>query len=51
MRKRKDFERPEGIKSARLVVIAAEGRNTENIYFESMKAVLCASDVHVEVLH
>lgn len=51
MRKRKDFERPEGIKSARLVVIAAEGRNTENIYFESMKTALCASDVHVEVLH
>ncbi|WP_099292028.1 RloB family protein [Butyricimonas sp. Marseille-P3923] len=51
MRKRKDFERREGIKSARLVVIAAEGRNTENIYFESMKISLCASDVHVEVLH
>lgn len=51
MRKRKDFERLEGIKSARLVVIAAEGRDTENIYFESMKVSLCASDVHVEVLH
>ena len=41
----------EGIKSARLVVIAAEGRKTENMYFESMKISLCASDVHVEVLH
>ena len=51
MRKRKDFKRQEGIRSARLVIIAAEGRNTENIYFESMKASLCASDVHVEVLH
>lgn len=51
MRKRKDFERPEEIKSARLVVIAAEGRNTENIYFESAKILLCASDVHVEVLY
>lgn len=51
MRKRKDFERPEGIKSARLIVIAAEGRNTENIYFESIKVSRCASDVHVEVLH
>ena len=51
MRKRKDFKRREGVKSARLVVIAAEGRNTENIYFESMKVSLCASDVHVEVLH
>jgi len=51
MRKRKNFERREGDKSARLVVIAAEGRRTENIYFESMKISLCASDVHVEVLH
>ncbi|TCO90002.1 RloB-like protein [Bacteroides heparinolyticus] len=51
MRKRKDFERPEGIKSARLVVIAAEGRNSENIYFEAMKTERCASDVHVEILH
>lgn len=51
MRKRKDFKRQEGDKSARLVVIAAEGRNTENIYFDSMKTSLCASDVHVEVLH
>ena len=30
MRVRKDFARPEGNKSARLVVIAAEGRETEN---------------------
>ncbi len=51
MRQRKNFERLEGIKSARLIVIAAEGRQTENIYFEAMKATLCASDVQVEVLH
>lgn len=51
MRQRKDFLRAEGIKSARLVIIAAEGRKTENIYIESMKVSLCASDVHVEVLH
>lgn len=51
MRKRKDFIRLEGTRSARLVVIAAEGRSTENIYFEAMKVSLCASDVHVEVLH
>lgn len=50
MRQRRDFERPEGLKSARLIVIAAEGRNTENIYFEAMKGSLCASSVHVEVL-
>lgn len=34
MRQRKDFKRLEGTRSARLIVIAAEGRNTENIYFE-----------------
>ena len=51
MRQRRNFERPEGVKSARLIVIAAEGRDTENIYFEAMKTSLCASSVHVEVLH
>ena len=51
MRQRKNFTRREGDKSARLVVIAAEGRETENIYFEAMKVSLCASKVHVEVLH
>lgn len=51
MRRRRDFERPEGVKSARLIVVAAEGRSTENIYFEAMKSSLCASSVHVVVLH
>lgn len=51
MRQRRNFERPEGVKSARLIVIAAEGRNTENIYFEAMKVSLCDPSVHVEVLH
>lgn len=51
MRKRKDFKRLEGVKSDRLIVIAAEGRCTENIYFEAMKVSLCASNVHVKVLH
>ena len=51
MRKRKDFIRLEGVRSARLVVIAAEGRDTENIYFEAVKRHLKASNVHVEVLH
>ena len=51
MRVRKDFTRLEGDKSARLVVIAAEGYETENIYFEAMKARLRAANVHVEVLH
>ena len=30
MRKRKDFKRIEGVKSSRLIVIAAEDRATEN---------------------
>lgn len=50
MRKRKNFERREEYKSSRLVIIAAEGRYTENIYFNSMKNFLCATSVHVEVL-
>ena len=50
MRIRKEFARLEGIKSSRLIVIAAEGRCTENIYFEAMKALLSASNVQVEVL-
>lgn len=50
MRKRKNFERREEYKSSRLVVIAAEGRCTENIYFNSMKNTMCATSVHVEVL-
>lgn len=50
MRIRRDFTRLEGDKSARLVVIAAEGFETENIYFEAMKTNLRAANVHVEVL-
>lgn len=50
MRKRRDFVRLEGNRSARLVVIAAEGRYTENIYFEAVKSNLNASNVHVEIL-
>lgn len=50
MRQRKDFTRSEGKKSARLVIIATEGTDTERIYFEAVKADLCSSNVHVEVL-
>ncbi|MBQ9215193.1 MAG: RloB domain-containing protein [Prevotella sp.] len=50
MRQRKDFTRSEGKKSARLVIIATEGTDTEPIYFEAVKANLCSSNVHVEVL-
>lgn len=50
MRNRKSFERPEGVRSSRLVVIASEGKETENIYFEQLKASLHASGVQIEVL-
>lgn len=51
MRKRRDFSRPEGFRSSRLVVIAAEGRCTESIYFTAVKQELCAANVHIEILH
>lgn len=50
MRKRKDFVRLEGVRSARLVVIAGEGRYTESIYFNAVKDELRAPNVHVEIL-
>lgn len=50
MRKFKGYGRTEGGKSSRLVVIAAEGRYTENIYFETVKNSQRAANVHVEIL-
>lgn len=50
MRKRKDFVRLEGVRPARLVVIASEGRCTESIYFSAVKERLRAPNVHVEIL-
>jgi hypothetical protein len=50
MRKRRSFTRPEGKKEARLVVIAAEGRCTEQIYFEALAYRMNSSRVHIEFL-
>lgn len=50
MRIRKSFERPEGKKTARLIVIASEGKETEKIYFNAVKNSICAGNVHMEVL-
>lgn len=50
MRQRKSFERIEGTRSSRLVVIASEGRYTESIYFNEAKSRLSAGNVKVEVL-
>lgn len=51
MRQRRDFKRIEGVRSSRLIVIAAEGRATENIYFEAMRQELCATNVQLVVLN
>lgn len=50
MRVRHSFERPEGKKSARLIVVASEGKETEKIYFNAVKNSVCAGNVHLEVL-
>lgn len=50
MRVRRSFERSEGEKSARLIVIASEGVGTETIYFNAVKDSLCARNVHMKIL-
>jgi hypothetical protein len=50
MREHREFKRSEGKKSSRLVVIAAEGRDTERIYFQELAKKLCSSKVHVVFL-
>ncbi len=47
---RRPFERPEGKKEAKLIVIATEGRKTERIYFEKLAEVYESSNVHVKIL-
>ena len=47
---RKPFERPEGKKEARLIIIAAEGRMTERIYFEALADQFQSTGVHVEII-
>lgn len=50
MRTRRSFERPEGIRSAKLIVVASEGRKTESIYFEALRDTIALSNVIIEVL-
>lgn len=50
MRVRKSFERPESLKTARLIVIASEGKETEKIYFNAIKNSICVGNVHMVVL-
>lgn len=49
-RVRKPFERPEDKFSARLIIIATEGRKTERIYFEALAIKYNIRNIHVEVL-
>lgn len=50
MRVRRSFERSEGEKTAKLIVIASEGKETERIYFESIKEYFCSTNVLIKVL-
>lgn len=47
---KRDFKRPENKRSAKLIVIATEGRKTERIYFEALVENFDSTKVHVEVI-
>lgn len=47
---KRDFKRPESKRSAKLIVIATEGRKTERIYFEGLAENFDSTKVHVEVI-
>jgi hypothetical protein len=49
-RVRRDFKRPEHKRSAKLIVIATEGRKTERIYFEALAENIDSTKVHLEVI-
>lgn len=49
-RVKRKFERPENKRSAKLIVIATEGRKTERIYFEGFAEEFDSTKVHVEVI-
>lgn len=46
-----DFKRKSGLRDARLFVIAAEGSDTEKLYFEAIKKTFRNTKVHIEVLN
>jgi hypothetical protein len=50
MADRRKFSRKSGFRDSKLIVIAAEGRKTEKIYFDSIKEYYQNPRVHVEVL-
>ena len=49
-RVKRNFKRPENKRSAKLIVIATEGRKTERIYFEALAENFDSTKVHVEVI-
>lgn len=49
-RVKRNFKRPENKRSAKLIVIATEGRETERIYFEALAKNYDSTRVHVEVI-
>jgi hypothetical protein len=46
-----DFKRKSGLRDARLFVIAAEGCDTEKLYFEAIKNTFKNTRIHIEVLN
>lgn len=49
-RVKRNFKRPENKRSAKLIIIATEGRKTERIYFEALAENFDSTKVHVEVI-
>lgn len=47
---KRTFERPENKRSAKLIVIATEGRKTERIYFEGLADKYDSTKVHLEII-
>jgi len=49
-RQRKPFIRPEDKRSAKLIIIATEGRKTEKIYFEELANQYDKKNIHIEII-
>jgi hypothetical protein len=47
---KRNFKRPENKRSAKLIVIATEGRKTERIYFEGLAENFDSTKIHVEII-
>jgi len=47
---KRDFKRKSGFRDSRLIIIAAEGEQTERLYFEGLKSCYQNPRVHIEIL-